>query len=118
MAENDNMENKEGRMDPVMAVIEDLRDSGYKTEFFVKEGKLHDREGHQFEPTKMQIDNEYRFEGPSNPDDMSILYAISNKEGTKGYISNAYGTYADTDTDDIIKKMNDNSQSKRDSFYH
>ena len=120
MAEEDNMESKPGRLSPMMAVIEDLRDSGYTTEFFVNEGKLHDREGKNFNPEKMSIDNEFRFEGQSDPEYMGILYAISDPSGTKGYNSNAYGTYADEDTDAVIKKMNDTggNSGKRDSFYH
>ena len=43
----------------------------------------------------------YRFEGESNPDDMSILYAIEANDGISGTISSAYGTYADADTDRI-----------------
>ncbi|EMR01478.1 hypothetical protein [Cesiribacter andamanensis] len=101
------MDDKQGRMSPMLSVIEDLRNSGYTTEFFVNKGKLHDREGKQFDPSQMKIENEYRFEGQSDPEYMGILYAIADKDGTKGYISNAYGTYADTDTDDIIKRMND-----------
>jgi hypothetical protein len=93
-------------------VIQDLRESGYTTEFFVRDGKLHDREGKQFEPSQMKIENEFRFEGESDPEYMGILYAVSDKQGTKGYLSNAYGTYADSDTDDIIKRMNDVSRDE------
>jgi hypothetical protein len=101
------MDDKQGRMTPMVSVIEDLRDAGYTIEFFVRDGKLHDREGKQFEPSQMKIENEYRFEGETDPGNMNILYAVSDQGGAKGYISNAYGTYADTDTNDIMKKMND-----------
>ena len=41
------------------------------------------------------IDEFYRFEGQSNPSDMSIIYAISSdKYHLKGVLINAYGTYA------------------------
>lgn len=113
MSKDDNMENKPGRLTPMLGVIEDLKDSGYTTEFFVNEGKLHDREGKNFDPSDMQVDNVFRFEGQSDPDYMSILYAVSDKQGTKGYISNAYGTYADGDTDEVIKKMNDASKDDK-----
>ena len=107
------MDDKEGRLSPMLAVIEELRESGYKTEFFINDGKLHDREGKNFDPTKMQIENIYRFEGQSDPQYMGILYAVSDPKGTKGYISNGYGTYADTDTDAIIDKMNDASKDHK-----
>jgi hypothetical protein len=113
MAKDDNMETKPGRLSPMIQVIEDLKTEGYTTEFFVNDGKLHDREGKNFDPSKMAINNEYRFEGQSDPEYMGILYAISDPSGTKGYISNAYGTYADGDTDEIIQKMNDQTRGSR-----
>lgn len=106
------MDDKQGRMSPMLSVIEDIRNSGYTTEFFVKNGKLQDREGKQFDPSGMHIDNEYRFEGQSDPAYMGILYAISNEKGTKGYISNAYGTYADSEVDAIIDRMNDDTRKE------
>jgi hypothetical protein len=43
-----------------------------------------------------EIDEFYRFEGDSNPDDMSIIYAVtSHKYNLKGILVNAFGVYAD-----------------------
>lgn len=43
-------------------------------------------------PDDFEIDKVYRFEGESNPDDESILYAISSKiNGEKGLSVNGYG---------------------------
>lgn len=48
----------------------------------------------------------YRFEGASNPDDQSVLYAISSpKFGVKGVLVNGYGISADAVTDAIIAKL-------------
>ena len=38
---------------------------------------------------------------------MSILYAITATDGVKGTIASAYGVYADTDTDDFLKQVED-----------
>jgi hypothetical protein len=52
------------------------------------------------------IDEFYRFEGQSNPSDMSIVYAISSpKYGTKGVLINAYGAYADNSESAIQAKL-------------
>ncbi|WP_224999638.1 hypothetical protein [Cesiribacter sp. SM1] len=116
MSKDDNMETKPGRLSPMMKVIEDLRGSGYTTELFVTNGKLHDRERKEFDPTNMTVDSMFRFEGQSDPEYMGILYAVSDKGGTKGYISNAYGTYADGDTDEVIKRMNDIDKHNRSAY--
>jgi hypothetical protein len=52
------------------------------------------------------IDEFYRFEGPSNPSDMSIVYAVtSDKFHIKGVLVNAYGTYANTSSSAIEAKL-------------
>jgi len=54
-----------------------------------------------------EIDEFYRFEGPSNPSDMSIVYAINSpKYHLKGVLVNAYGTYANNSTSAIEAKLN------------
>jgi len=53
-----------------------------------------------------EIDEFYRFEGESNPSDMSIVYAIrSPKHNLKGVLVNAFGTYADNSESAIDAKL-------------
>ena len=53
------------------------------------------------------IDEFYRFEGSSNPDDMSIIYAVtSDKYHLKGVLINAFGTYANNSSSAIEAKLN------------
>ena len=53
-----------------------------------------------------EIDEFYRFEGQSNPSDMSIVYAISStKYNLKGILINAYGTYANDSSSAIQAKL-------------
>jgi hypothetical protein len=56
-------------------------------------------------PNDFVIDKFFRFEGASNPDDSSIVYAISSKDGLKGTLIDAYGVYADSLTNDMIEKL-------------
>jgi hypothetical protein len=37
----------------------------------------------------------YRFEGISDPGDMSVVYAVESKSGLRGTLADAYGVYAD-----------------------
>ncbi len=53
-----------------------------------------------------EVDEFYRFEGASNPADMSIVYAVSSpKYNLKGILVNAYGTYANDSSSAIDAKL-------------
>ena len=53
-----------------------------------------------------EIDEFYRFEGASNPDDNSIVYAVSSaRYNLKGVLINAFGTYANNSTSAIEAKL-------------
>ena len=56
-------------------------------------------------PDEFDITEVHRFEGMSNPSDNSILYAIESEGGLKGTLVNAYGTYADPLSSEMIKKL-------------
>jgi len=61
-------------------------------------------------PEDFQIDKVYRFEGVSNPDDESIVYAISSaKFGIKGTLVNGYGVSADDATSKLVEKLQTNN---------
>jgi hypothetical protein len=48
-----------------------------------------------FLPEDVVIREYRRFEGVSDPDDMSIVYAIESGSGVRGTLVDAYGVYAD-----------------------
>jgi hypothetical protein len=50
-----------------------------------------------FQSNEVKIVHLYRFEGESNPDDSSIMYALECNNGEKELVD-GYGTTADTDT--------------------
>ena len=53
-----------------------------------------------------QVDQVFRFEGMSDPDDQSALYAISATDGScKGLLVSAYGMYTDSIATDILQKL-------------
>lgn len=66
--------------------------------------------GHQTNITlshdDFEIDTIYRFEGESNPDDESIVYAISApKFGVKGTLVNGYGISSDEASAALIERL-------------
>ena len=87
-----------------------LRKEGFVADFRVSNNQLThlQRDGGTrklWAPADVRIVDFYRFEGESNPDDMSILYAIECVDGTKGTISNSYGPMADTDVDAFLVEV-------------
>ena len=87
-----------------------LNREGYIKDFRVNEdGRLcsMDEDKKTYGPEEVKIVNFYRFEGESDPDDMSILYALECSDGTKGTISNSYGPMADADIDAFILQGQD-----------
>jgi hypothetical protein len=87
-----------------------LNKEGFTADFRVTDGRLYpmgDDRSKGYGPEDVTIVDFYRFEGESNPDDMSILYAVEATDGTRGTISAAFGTYADTDVDDFLKTVQD-----------
>jgi hypothetical protein len=54
--------------------------------------------------------NFYRFEGISDPDDMSILFAIETCDGNKGTLVDAYGHYSDDDTGAFMQEVDINKK--------
>lgn len=76
--------------------INHLKASGYTLDLNLKSHFL-ECASHKVKlnPEDFQIDKSFRFEGMSNPDDNSILYAISSTKGIKGLLVDAYGVYAE-----------------------
>ena len=94
---------------PLVTVLAQVQKEGYRQDFKVTDdGRLSTMDDkQQFTHDQVQIVNFYRFEGESNPDDMSILYVLETSTGLKGTISNAYGPYADETIDAFMKQVTD-----------
>ena len=87
--------------------MEELRKQGYTEDFNLRQNCLECRNG-QFQvfADEFKVDDYFRFEGESNPDDSSILYAISSdRYGLKGVLVNAYGIYSEPVTDEMLAKL-------------
>lgn len=88
---------------------------GYTHDFNIKnECIVCNRTNITLSPDDFQIDHVYRFEGDSDPEYQSILYAISSsKFDLKGTLVNGYGTSSDEATTKLIEKLNThNNQNK------
>jgi hypothetical protein len=75
--------------------IEAFRGQGFTASFVVKDGALRLGNGSRaYQPGEVTIREYRRFEGTSDPDDMSIVYAIETADGVKGTLVDAFGVYA------------------------
>jgi hypothetical protein len=87
-----------------------LKKYGFDKDFFVLEGGkgMKAMDGDKiYTPDEVKIVNFYRFEGESDPGDMQILYAIETSDGTRGTLSDAFGTYASRRVSEFILKVHD-----------
>lgn len=96
-------------MTPYSKVIERLEEKGYGQEIsVVRSGAQFGGSGMAYPPEELKIVKVYRFEGESDPADMSVIYVILASDGNKGYLINAYGSYSGQDNeyyDDFIKAV-------------
>ena len=99
------MQDKE-ELTTMVKVENRLNSDGFTEDFRVSEGRLCSLNSDKtYGVEDVRIVNFYRFEGETDPDDMSILYAIECNDGTRGTISNSYGTKADTEVDQFLVEV-------------
>lgn len=103
------METKPSEMTTLTAVLEKLRHQHNDNEFTPKDDGFTTTNGKFYKPEDLTIIKTYRFEGPSDPGDSSIVYLIQANDGTMGYSMDAYGVYTThnevNNYDDLIKKI-------------
>lgn len=58
-----------------------------------------------YSPDRVKIQNFYRFEGYSDPNDNAILYLIETADGRKGMLVDSYGAYSDNRLSEFIKAV-------------
>jgi len=80
----------------LLEAVDGLRSRGFTYDFHFEDSCLHcNKISEKFEANDLLITEHYRFEGMSDPEDSSVIYAIESKDGYKGIIIDAYGAYAD-----------------------
>ena len=99
--------------DTLVETLEDLKEQGFTYDFNLT---AHSLEIHKddgicltLSPEDFDIVQVYRFEGMTDPGDMSILYAIESKDGLKGTLVSSYGVYADAMSSEMISKLDTRS---------
>jgi hypothetical protein len=84
-----------------------LEKKGYGKNLVLKFDHFEVDSGHEkIYPQEFEIDEVVRFENASDPDDQSILYAISSaKHGLKGLYLESYGLYQEDIAQEMVRKL-------------
>ena len=87
--------------------VNDLQRRGYTDDLMLAERCIVcDARKLSLDPADFHIDEFHRFEGNSDPEDQSIVYAISSeRHHLKGILVNAYGPDASSLTQEMVRKL-------------
>jgi hypothetical protein len=91
------MEKKINIMRTLVEVLSKLESRGEDNEFVLADQGVafkNKKTEKDYQPGDLKIVKTYRFEGESDPGDMSVLYLVEAKDGLRGYILDAYGMYS------------------------
>lgn len=81
-------------------------EKGYVSTFHFKNGRLiNSKTKNNYAPSDLYIVAENRYEGMSNPSDMSILYVIETNKDEKGTFLMEFGPMADLDVAEFFKNI-------------
>ena len=90
----------------MVEAIEGLKKRGFTANFEFLDHMFRDvGSGRTFRADELTIVEHYRFEGASDPDDMSVVYAIESNDGLKGVIADAFGLYANADLGGFLETV-------------
>jgi hypothetical protein len=94
--------------DTLSEAVNELVKRGYTLNFNLQDECLNCAENNiTLHPDDFEIDEVHRFEGPTDPGDENILFAISSgKFNMKGLLVNAFGMYGDSFSAKLISKLN------------
>jgi len=81
-------------------------EEGYEEDFNLLDEEIELKSKKQtFGVEEFEVDKVLRFEGMSNPDDNSILYAITTSNGRKGILTDGYGVSGGQISKTILDKL-------------
>ena len=87
-------------------LIRKYENDGFVHDFRYESGKLIDTKTKTaYGPEDIEYIKDHRYEGMSNPSDLSILYAMEMNDATKGTFLMAYGPNADVETANFFKAI-------------
>ena len=96
--------------------VDGLRQRGFTADFAVNNESGDVTAGDRtFQSHELTIAEHHRFEGMSDPDDSSVVYALEAPDGLKGLLVDAYGAYANWKTGALLKRTKDRHAAEDDA---
>jgi hypothetical protein len=93
-------------METLSEAIGRLEAAGYREAFrATREGLRALASGQSYAPESLAVDERLRFEGPTDPADESILFALRTSDGVRGTWAIAYGPGADPLDAEIARRL-------------
>ncbi len=91
----------------LLEAINSLRKEGYVEDFNLQQAFIEHKNGNlKIFHNEFIIDKYFRFDENSDPDNQSIIYAISlEKYQVKGTLVNAYGLHSESLTNEMLDKL-------------
>ena len=92
-----------GQMETMSHATARLRAAGYTEDWIAEHGELRCFTcGTSHDPGQVSVDEVVRFEGPSDPGDEAILFALAGSCGHRGLYGAAYGPFASVEEAAVI----------------
>ena len=98
----------------MVEAIQELKKRGFTANFeFLNQAFRDVDSGRTFKADELTIVEHYRFEGASDPDDMSVVYAIESDDGTQGIIADAFGVYVNPQLGGFLNNVRIREENSR-----
>lgn len=99
--------------------IAQYQKKGFTANYHFSKGKLKNVDTKSlYSPKEVFIVAQHRYEGMSDPSDMSILYVIETEDKSKGTFLLGYGPTADLEIADFFKQIPKENYSDKESINH
>lgn len=86
--------------------LTDLKQRGYEADFETQPFCLYCGDlDIRLNPEAFHVDEVYRFEEDSNPEDSSVVYAISSDVGVRGVLIDSFGAYSENMDFEMAQKL-------------
>ncbi|MCL5127993.1 hypothetical protein [Algibacter sp. L4_22] len=98
--------------------IKMYQQKGFTSNFMMVNHKLVGTETKtEYYPIDITVVAEHRFEGISNPSDMSMLYVIETRDGNKGTVLANYSPASNTSTAEFFKAIPNKNVSQKANIF-